>query len=220
MHLLIAEDDRRLARLLQRGLESEGHRVDLAADGDEALALALQGGFDLYVLDVMMPGTDGFAVVRSLRERRDATPVLMLTARGEVEDRVRGLNLGADDYLVKPFDFDELVARVRALGRRRGDAADATLHAGGIEIDMLKREVRFGGKEIDLSPTEFRLLEFLVRHAGQAQSRRRILAHVWGYTDEPDANSVDLYVHYLRRKLGDGSMIRTVRGVGYRVDAD
>jgi DNA-binding response OmpR family regulator len=219
MHVLIAEDDGRLARLLQRGLESEGHRVDLAADGDEALALALQGGFDLYVLDVMMPGVDGFAVVRSLRERRDATPVLMLTARGEVEDRVRGLNLGADDYLVKPFDFDELVARVRALGRRRGDAADAILHAGGVEIDMLKREVRFRGDVIDLSPTEFRLLEFLVRHAGHAQSRRRILAHVWGYTDEPDANAVDLYVHYLRRKLGDGSVIRTVRGVGYRVDA-
>lgn len=138
MHVLIADDDRRLSRLLERGLEAEGHRVDLAADGAEALALARQGGFDVIVLDVMMPLADGFAVARELRDRADDTPVLMLTARGEVEDRVRGLDLGADDYLVKPFDFDELLARLRALDRRRSGAEGATLSAGPITVDLLK----------------------------------------------------------------------------------
>lgn len=220
MHVLIADDDRRLSRLIERGLEAEGHRVDLAVDGAEALALARQGGFDVIVLDVMMPVADGFAVVRELRDRGDGTPVLMLTARGEVEDRVRGLDLGADDYLVKPFDFDELLARLRALGRRRSGGEASTLTAGPITIDLLKREARFRDEPVELTPTEFRLLEFLVRHAGQALSRRRILAHVWGYADEPDTNAVDLYIHYLRRKLGDAEAIRTVRGVGYRVDAE
>ncbi|MDA1061987.1 MAG: response regulator transcription factor [Chloroflexi bacterium] len=220
MHVLIADDDRRLSRLLERGLEAEGHRVDLAADGAEALALARQGGFDVIVLDVMMPLADGFAVVRELRDRADDTPVLMLTARGEVEDRVRGLDLGADDYLVKPFDFDELLARLRALDRRRSGAEGATLSAGPITVDLLKREARIHERSLELTPTEFRLLEFLVRHAGQALSRRRILAHVWGYADEPDTNAVDLYIHYLRRKLGAADAIRTVRGVGYRIDAD
>lgn len=218
MHLLVAEDDVRLAHLLERGLKSEGHVVDLAHDGDEALVMGLEAHFDALVLDVMMPGIDGVEVVRRLRDRRVMTPILLLTARDEVEDRVRGLDSGADDYLVKPFAFDELLARIRALSRRRGATEETILRSGEIEVDLLRHEVRLRGAAVEFSPTEFRLLEFLIRHAGEALSRRRILAHVWGYDDEPDANAVDLYVHYLRRKLGNSFRLQTVRGVGYRLD--
>jgi two-component system OmpR family response regulator len=217
VRLLVADDDVRLARILKRGLEGEGHVVEVVHDGDAALAAGIDADFDVLVLDVMMPGIDGFEVVRRLRDRRVATPTLMLTARGELEDRVRGLDSGADDYLVKPFAFDELSARVRALGRRPA-VQDATLTAGSLEVDLLRHEVRVAGRPVDLSPTEFRLLEALVRSRGRAQSRRSLLARVWGYEDEPESNAVDLYVHYLRRKLGHAVRITTVRGVGYRLD--
>lgn len=217
MRLLVAEDDTRLARVLKRGLEGEGHIVEVVHDGDAALVAGQDENFDVLILDVMMPGLDGFEVVRRLRDRHIGTPVLMLTARGELEDRVRGLDSGADDYLVKPFAFDELSARIRALGRR-SSLEDSQLTAGAVELDILRHEVRVDGDPVDLSPTEFRLLEALLRNTGRVLSRQSLLARVWGYEDEPESNAVDLYVHYLRRKLGDAVQITTVRGVGYRLE--
>src|SRR5690606_29742620 len=183
------------------GLEGEGHVVDVVHDGDAAVAAGLDDGFDLLILDVMMPGLDGFEVVRRLRDRHVSTPVLMLTARGELEDRVRGLDSGADDYLVKPFAFEELSARVRALGRRSA-VQQPLLAAGDVQMDLVRHQVLADGRAVDLSPTEFRLLETLLRNAGRVLSRQSLLARVWGYEDEPESNAVDLYVHYLRRKLG------------------
>lgn len=193
--------------------------VTVAHDGEEALALAAGGEFEVLVLDVMMPVQDGFAVVRALRDRRVTTPVLFLTARGEVTDRVAGLDAGGDDYLVKPFAFDELLARVRALGRRTSQPTDVRIGAGEIQIDLVRHEVRCNGEPVDLAPTEFRLLEYFLRHPGHTLSRRSILSHVWGYDADADANVVDLYVHYLRRKLGAALPLTTIRGVGYRLDA-
>lgn len=217
MRLLVAEDDVRLARIVKRGLEGEGHVVDVVHDGDAAVAAGLDDGFDVLILDVMMPGLDGFEVIRRLRDRHVDTPALMLTARGELEDRVRGLDSGADDYLVKPFAFEELSARLRALGRRTS-VQGPRLSAGAVEVDLVRHEVRVRGRAVELSPTEFRLLEALLRHPGRVLSRQSLLARVWGYEDEPESNAVDLYVHYLRRKLGDAIEIRTVRGVGYRLE--
>jgi len=219
MRLLVAEDDRRLARIIKRGLEGEGHVVDVVEDGEAAVAGGADPDYDVLVLDVMMPRLDGFEVVRRLRDQHVSTPVLMLTARGETEDRVRGLDSGADDYLVKPFAFEELSARLRALGRR-STARHPVLTAGEIEMDLVKHEVRARSVAVDLSPTEFRLLETLMRNAGRVLTRQSLLSRVWGYDDEPEANAVDLYVHYLRRKLGDAAVITTVRGVGYRLEAD
>ena len=218
MRLLVAEDDIRLARVIKLGLEGEGHVVDDVHDGDAAVAGGLDDDFDVLVLDVMMPGLDGFEVVRRLREHRVTTPVLVLTARGELEDRVHGLDSGADDYLVKPFAFEELSARLRALGRRQS-AGDAHLTIGTLTLDAVRHEVRLDGVAIDLSPTEYRLLEALLRNAGRVLTRQSLLSRVWGYEDEPESNAVDLYIHYLRRKLGAAVRITTVRGVGYRLDA-
>ncbi|MEZ4503532.1 MAG: response regulator transcription factor [Dehalococcoidia bacterium] len=217
MRLLVAEDDVRLARIVKRGLEGEGHVVDTVRDGDAAFAAGVSDDFDVLVLDVMMPGIDGFEVIRRLRDRGIGTPTLMLTARGELEDRVRGLDHGADDYLVKPFAFEELSARVRALGRR-ATVHDTRLRAGDLEVDLVRHEVSVSGQIVELSPTEFRLLEALLRGRGRALTRQSLLSRVWGYDDEPESNAVDLYVHYLRRKLGDAVRITTVRGVGYRLD--
>ncbi|MFA7248014.1 MAG: response regulator transcription factor [Dehalococcoidia bacterium] len=217
MRILVAEDDQRLARIVKRGLEGDGHVVDAVHDGDAALVGGLDPAYDILVLDVMMPGIDGFEVVRRLRDRQVSTPALMLTARGELEDRVRGLDSGADDYLVKPFAFEELSARIRALGRR-STVQQPTLVAGDLELDVVRHEVRVRGDRIDLSPTEYRLLEVLIRNTGRALSRPVLLSRVWGYEDEPESNAVDLYVHYLRRKLRDAVRISTVRGVGYRLD--
>jgi DNA-binding response OmpR family regulator len=216
MHVLVAEDDRRLARVVERVLTEEGHVVDVAFDGDEALTLALEGTFDVLVLDVMMPKRDGFDVLSEVRRAGLATPVLMLTARGEVEDRVHGLDLGADDYLTKPFAFAELLARIRARGRRPDPPRPAVLEAGDVTLDLARHEARRGSDVVELGPTEYRLLEHLLRHPGQVFTRSALLAAVWGYTDEPVESTVDLYVHYLRRKLGP-SVIETVRGVGYRL---
>jgi DNA-binding response OmpR family regulator len=218
MRVLIAEDDRRLARLLVRGLESEGYVVDAVHDGADALAMAAASDYDVLVLDVMMPLVDGVTVVRRLRERHCQAPVLLLTARTELEDRVRGLDAGADDYLAKPFAFEELLARLRALGRR-GSVTATTLSAGAVELDVVRHEVRLRGQPVEFSPTEYRLLEHLMRNPGRVLSRRNILEHVWGADAEPESNAVDLYVHYLRRKLGDSITIATVRGVGYRMES-
>lgn len=218
MRLLVAEDDVRLARIIKRGLEGDGHIVELVHDGHAAVVAAMDQDLDILILDVMMPGIDGFEVIRRIRDQHVSTPALMLTARGEIEDRVHGLDSGADDYLVKPFAFEELSARIRALGRRSPDQ-DTRLAAGAVELDLVRHEVRVHGAPVDLSPTEFRLLETLLRNPGRVLSRRSLLARVWGYEDEPESNAVDLYIHYLRRKFRDALLITTVRGVGYRLES-
>jgi DNA-binding response OmpR family regulator len=218
MHILIVEDEQRLARLLSRVLGEQGHRVELAFDGETGLELGLAGDFDLIVLDLMLPKRDGLDVCRSWRTARVQTPVLMLTARDTVTDRVRGLDAGADDYLVKPFAMDELLARVRALGRRAaGGAETACLRVGDLSLDRLRHEVRRGDTPVHLSAKEFDLLEYLMSHTGQVLTRDQILDHVWRYDFDGQSNVVDLYVYYLRQKLDrlGSPLIHTVRGVGY-----
>ncbi len=221
MYILVVEDERRLAQVVRRVLEEEGHTVDVVHDGEEALAMAMDGSHDVILLDVLLPGIDGFEVCRSLRASRVDTPVLLLTALDSVEDRVRGLDAGADDYLPKPFAFQELLARLRALGRRRVQAREPDqLQTADLMLDLRRRRAVRDGRTIDLSPKEFALLEFLMRNQGRVVTRTQILDHVWGYDYSPDSNLVDVYVTYLRRKIDRGhgqKLIRTVRGAGYAV---
>ncbi len=219
MRLLLVEDDPRVARLVERGLAEAGHAVEVAHDGVAALALAEGGGYDLIVLDVLLPELDGLAVCRRLREQGMRTPILMLTARDAVPDRVRGLDAGADDYLVKPFALEELQARVRALGRRAGDGLDdELLRVGDLTLDVARHEVRRAEQWIELTAKEFGLLEYLMRNAGRVLTKAQITDQVWGYDSEATSNVVEIYVHYLRDKVDRGfarPLIRTVRGVGY-----
>jgi DNA-binding response OmpR family regulator len=221
MYILVVEDERRLAQVVRKVLEEEGHTVDVAHDGEEGLAMAMDGSHDVILLDVLLPGIDGFEVCRSLRASRVDTPVLLLTALDAVEDRVRGLDAGADDYLPKPFAFQELLARLRALGRRRVQAREPDqLQTADLMLDLRRRRAVRDGRTIDLSPKEFALLEFLMRNQGRVVTRTQILDHVWGYDYSPDSNLVDVYVTYLRRKIDRGhgqKLIRTVRGAGYAV---
>jgi len=221
MYILVVEDERRLAKVVRKVLEEEGHTVDVAHDGEEGLAMAMDGSHDVVLLDVLLPGIDGFEVCRSLRANRVDTPVLLLTALDGIEDRVRGLDAGADDYLPKPFAFQELLARLRALGRRRVQARDPDqLQMANLVLDLRRRRAVREGRAIDLSPKEFALLEFLMRNQGRVVTRTQILDHVWGYDYSPDSNLVDVYVTYLRRKIDRGhqrKLIRTVRGAGYAV---
>lgn len=220
MRILVVEDDKNLRGFLRKAFREEGYAVDEAADGDRAVEA--NGDYDCIVLDLMLPGRDGFAVVEALRGRGDRTPILMLTARGELTSRVRGLEGGADDYLTKPFDLPELVARVQALVRRaRFRQEDAVLCVGGLTLDPVARRVARNGKAVDLSPREFELLHFLMQHVDRTLSRTRIAEAVWNYQFDPETNVVDVYINYLRKKLGpmtDGTEIRTVRGVGYRLE--
>ncbi len=219
MYVLIAEDERRLNQVVQRILEEEGHTVDAAYDGEEALALAMDGTHDVIVLDVLMPGMTGLEVCQSLRQNRLDTPVLMLTALDSVDDRVKGLDAGADDYLPKPFAFQELLARIRALGRRKVQAREPDqLSLEDLKLDLRRRRAERAGKTIELSPKEFSLLEFLMRNEGRVVTRTQILDHLWGYDYATDSNLVDVYIAYLRRKIDRGyerKLVRTVRGVGY-----
>jgi DNA-binding response OmpR family regulator len=219
MYILAVEDERRLAQLVRRVLEEEGHTVDVAYDGEEGLQMALDGTHDVIVLDVMLPQMDGIEVCRALRNNRVDTPVLLLTALDGVDDRVRGLDAGADDYLAKPFAFQELLARIRALSRRRVQPRDAQeLTVDDLTLDLRRRRARRNGTNIELSPKEFSLLEFLMRNQGRVVTRMQILDHLWGYDFATDSNLVDVYVAYLRRKIDKGAgrkLIRTVRGVGY-----
>ncbi|MDO8613359.1 MAG: response regulator transcription factor [Dehalococcoidia bacterium] len=221
MYILIVEDERRLAQVVRKVLEEEGHTVDVAHDGEEGLAMAMDGSHDVILLDVLLPGIDGFEVCRSLRASRVDTPVLLLTALDAVEDRVRGLDAGADDYLPKPFAFQELLARLRALGRRRVQAREPDqLQTADLMLDLRRRRAVRDGRTINLSPKEFALLEFMMRNQGRVVTRTQILDHVWGYDYSPDSNLVDVYVTYLRRKIDRGhgqKLIRTVRGAGYAV---
>jgi DNA-binding response OmpR family regulator len=222
MHILVVEDEQRLGALLRRVLSEERHTVDVAATGPDGLHMAGSDTYDLVVLDVMLPGMDGIQVCRELRTYDVQTPVLMLTAKGTVEDRVRGLNAGADDYLVKPFAMEELLARVNALLRRRNRDLEMSqeLRVDDLCLDLVRHEVRRGDRIIDLTPKEFALLEFLMRHPGQVMTRTQITDHVWRYDLDALSNVVDTYIHYLRDKIDRGfdrSLIRTVRGVGYKI---
>ncbi len=224
MHILIVEDEKRIAYLLRRVLLEERHTVDLAYEGNEGLDLALSDTYDAVVLDIMLPGIDGIEVCRQMRGENIMTPVLMLTARGAVEDRVTGLNVGADDYLTKPFAMEEFLARVNALLRRRDRRFDETLqlNVSDLTLDLVRHEARRDGRIIELTAKEFALLEYLMRHAGRVLSRTQIVDAVWRYDLDALSNVVDIYIHYLRDKIDQGfarPLIKTVRGVGYKIEA-
>lgn len=218
MHVLIVEDERAMAELLKRGLEEENHRVTLAGEGRAAIECARHGEFDLIVLDIMLPGMDGFELVSHLR-RRQATPILMLTARDAPADIVRGLDLGADDYLTKPFSFDILLARMRALARRGSESrAAACLQLMDLRLDPAAHRVTRGGQEVRLTATEYRLLEFLMRRAGRVVTRHALIEGVWGMETEVEANTLDAFIRLLRAKVDREAatpLIQTERGVGY-----
>jgi len=223
VRILVIEDEPGVIQFIQQGLTESGHAVDAARDGQEGLSYALAADYDVIVLDIMLPKMNGLEVLRELRSQRVKTPVLILTARDEVADRVRGLDFGADDYLVKPFAFPELLARVRALLRRPPLQAGTVLSLADLEMDTAIREVRRAGKAIELSRREFSLLELLLRHPNQVLSRTQIVEHVWNFNFYSDTNVVDVYVGYLRRKIDDNfdsPLIHTVRGVGYRLSAE
>jgi len=220
MRVLIVEDERKLAALLQRGLREEGHAADAVGNGEDALWMARASEYDAIVLDVMLPGRDGFEVCRELRARDVWAPVLMLTARDSVEDRVAGLDTGADDYLVKPFDFDELLARLRALTRRTPVERPTVLEVGDLRLDPAARQAWRGETELSLSAKEFTLLEAFMRRPGHALSRYELLERAWDMAYEHRSNIVDVYVRYLREKIDrpfGRESIETVRGVGYRL---
>lgn len=220
MRVLVIEDEVRMAQLVKRALEEEGHAVDVCGDGPEGLWMATENPYAAIVLDVMLPGLDGFEVCRRLREADIWAPVLMLTARDEVGDRVRGLDAGADDYLVKPFSLMELAARLRALTRRDDHRRPAVLSIGDLRLDPATKKTWRGSTEIELSPKEFALLEFFLRHPGTVLTRSQIIEAVWDFAYDGTSNVVDQYVNYLRRKVDapfGRSDIQTVRGMGYRL---
>jgi DNA-binding response OmpR family regulator len=220
MRLLVVEDEHKLAGVLKRGLEEHGYAVDVAYDGEDGLALATVTPYDLIVLDVMLPKLDGFAVCRELRAQHSPTPVLMLTARDAVDDRVSGLDTGADDYLTKPFAFRELLARIRALLRRESRSKDPVLRVADLEVDTVSHEVRRAGKLVDLSSKEYAILEYFVRNPNRVLTRTQIAEHVWDYDFVSMSNVIDVYIGYLRRKLGDDAeprLLRTIRGTGYQL---
>jgi DNA-binding response OmpR family regulator len=217
--ILVVEDEARVAAFLKKGLTGAGYTVAICDDGIAAAAQATQEDFDLVLLDVGLPGQDGFAVLRSIRSRGEHLPVIFLTARDEVSDTVAGLEGGADDYVTKPFIFEELLARVRARLREDPRRENPVMEHGPITLDLRSRKVAVEGREVVLTAREFTMLETFLSHAGQVLSREQLLSHVWGYDYDPGSNVVDVYVGYLRRKLGPG-VIETVRGMGYRLAAD
>ena len=216
-HILIAEDEQRIASFIEKGLSANGFAVTTVADGRSAYDYAATGDFDLLILDIGLPELDGFEVLRRLRSEGHRVPVIVLTARGSVNDTVAGLEGGADDYMAKPFRFEELVARVRLRLTTAHVAADSVLSCGGLQLDLRTRRAQVGGRTVDLSAREFALAETFLRHAGQVLSREQLLSQVWGYDYDPGSNVVDVYVRYLRRKLGADRIV-TLRGMGYRLD--
>lgn len=219
MRVLVAEDDQVIADFVSQGLREAGYAVDVAATGPDALKKALDGAYDAAVMDVMLPGLDGLSVIEQLRAKKLQTPVLILSARHTVDDRVKGLQAGGDDYLTKPFAFAELLARLQALLRRTAGATEPTrLTVGDLSLDLLSRKVERAGRPLDLRPREFALLEYLMRHPGRVLSKTMILSHVWGYSFDPGTNVVDVLVSRLRDKVDEGfdtKLIHTVRGAGY-----
>lgn len=220
MRVLLVEDEPAIADFIVRGLTEQGYAVDRAADGAAALELMLVGEFDVVLLDIMLPGVDGLEVCRVMRTRGVRTPVLMLTARDAVEDRVRGLDTGADDYLVKPFAFTELVARIRALSRREPGVLAPVLRVGDLELDTTTRRASRGGRNIECTTKEYALLEYMMRNPNRVLTRTMISERVWNYDTFNVANVIDVYIGHLRRKIDDGEdvkLIHTVRGAGYRI---
>jgi heavy metal response regulator len=224
MRILVVEDERKVASFVRQGLEEEGYAVDVASDGAAAVDLALGGtSYDLVILDVMLPKRDGFAVLRTLREHRMTAPVLMLTARDSVPDKVTGLDQGADDYLTKPFAFEELLARVRVLLRRRSAQRAPVLQLADLRLDPATRRVTRGNREISLTAREYALLEYFLRNAGRVLTRPMLAEHVWGIDFDPESNVIDVYVGYLRRKVdlpSEPRLLQTSRGAGYVLRAE
>ncbi len=220
MRVLVAEDDSALASFVRKGLEAEHYAVDIASDGAEAQYMAEEYDYDLVILDLTLPQTDGLHVLKRVRAKKSGLPVLVLTARSRVEDRVKGLDLGADDYLTKPFSFSELSARVQALLRRGSRPAESVLRAEDLELNRVERTVKRAGRRIELTPKEFALLEYLMLNAGRRVTRTMIIEHVWNLSFDTMTNVVDVYINYLRKKVDEGfghKLIRTVRGVGYQL---
>jgi len=223
MRILLVEDEPGIAQFVRQGLAEAGYAVDVATDGRNGLDYALAAEYDIIVVDIMLPKMDGLQLLRQLRAEQIKIPVLLLTARNAVEDRVQGLDAGADDYLSKPFAFAELLARLRALLRRPPVQADTILRVADLEMDVASREVRRAGKQIELSPREFALLEYLMRHPQQVLTRAQITEHIWNFDFYGDSNVVDVYIGYLRRKIDRGlnpPLLHTVRGIGYRLSAE
>ncbi len=222
MRILVVEDDRKVAEFIRKGFTEEGYAVDVAVDGETGLAMALDRLHDVLILDIMLPGRSGLQVVRDLRQAQVRTPVLLLTARDAVEDKVQGLDAGADDYLTKPFAFAELLARVRALLRRGADARLPVLQVADLVLDPATRTVQRGGERVALTNREFALLEYLMRNRGRVLTRTMIAEHVWDYSFDSSTNVIDVYVNYLRKKIDAGrepKLLHTVRGVGYVLKA-
>jgi DNA-binding response OmpR family regulator len=222
MRILVVEDDRPVAAFVAKGLRAETYVVDVAGDGEEALLLAERYDYDLVLLDVNLPKVDGFTVLQRIRRQKPDLAVLFLTGHAQISDRVKGLDLGADDYLTKPFSLSELLARVRAVIRRRARPVESVLRVGDLAMDRVQRTVTRDGRAINLTPKEFALLEYLMRNAGRPVSRSMIIEHVWNLGFDTTTNVVDVYINYLRKKIGGESerrLIRTVRGVGYQIDA-
>ena len=223
MRILVVEDEVKMAALLKRGLQEEGYAVDVTETAEDALWMATENPYDAILLDVMLPDGDGFEICRQLRAANRWAPVMLLTARDAVDDRVRGLDAGADDYLTKPFAFDELLARTRALFRRGGVARPAILRAGPLALDPSTRVTKVSGIDVALTAREFALLEYLMRHPGEVLSRTSIREHVWDFSFDGDSNVVDVYIRYLREKIDrrfEVDLIETVRGAGYRIRQD
>ena len=218
MRILAVEDDPGILRMLERGLTAAGHQVLTADTGEDGAMMATEEGLDIVLLDISLPELSGHEVLARIRSRRPALPVLMLTARDDLDNKVRALDAGADDYLTKPFAFEELLARIRALTRRTDQASAGALEVGDERLDLLGRRAWRADRPIELSNREFTLLEYLLRHPGQVLSRTQILFAVWEYDADPSSNVVDVYIRYVRRKLGEASPITTVRGAGYRYD--
>jgi heavy metal response regulator len=223
MRILIVEDDAALASFIRKGLEAEHYAVDAVTSGDQGRAMALEFDYDLMVLDLNLPGIDGVSILKAFRQRKANVPVMILTARSAVEDRVQCLDFGADDYVVKPFSFIELSARVRALLRRSHVPSESVLTVRDLRLDRVERKVERAGRRIELTTKEFALLEYLMRNAGRRLTRAMIIEHVWNLTFDSTTNVVDVYINYLRRKVDDGyspHLIHTVRGVGYQLSPE
>ncbi len=219
MKVLVVEDERKIADFVRKGLSEQGFTVELCGNGDEAYALATARSYDAIVLDIMLPGRDGLSILRNLRDRKNTVPIIVLTARSALEERLEGLNLGADDYLTKPFYVEELAARIHAVTRRADGDRISLLQSGGLVANLLTREVELGGDSLRLTAREFSLLEYLMRSPGRVFTRTQILEHVWGYDFDPSTNLVDVHIQRLRQKLSPGErehFIETIRGVGYR----
>ncbi|WP_136079944.1 response regulator transcription factor [Pontiella desulfatans] len=223
MKVLIVEDDRKIASFVQKGLKEQGYVVDACHDGDEGYDLASGESYDVILLDIMLPGRDGLSILRTLREEKNTVPVILLTARSGLDERVEGLNMGADDYLPKPFFMEELIARIIAVSRRASGDQLSVLHHGDLELNLITRVVKSGGETPELTSREFNLLELLMRSPGRVYSRTQLLEHVWGYDFDPQTNVVDVYIRRVRGKIDSPdtpSLIETVRGVGYRFKAE